>query len=401
MSRLNVRNLKAKFREKGFAWVCRAAFHKLFGPLYRRLKRLARFMVWVIPAADRLLSPVSSGDRRLLMIYDLSAQPFSIGDILVIQEASLVLREKWQVDKVDFALLYNPQSPTSGDPAFSGITEENVMYHLASVLPAAQTNQHLGSLFLFNSQRQLQLFVSNSAEQYHVWPSATDIASREYLLYRVFNEMVYDYSREHGKIPYLSCRAFLIKWAEGFYEEHAASHVPVTVQIRNNKKISPGRNLRMQCWLEFFRYCEGRYPVKFVVICARHEVDDRLRQCPNVIIAKDHLTSLEQDLALIHTAALHMGAASGPGTMAVFGSKPYLLVNTDLGPGLYRDMVQTDDYVRFSFSLPSQRITLGPETTEVLIEEFARMWAEADLEGWAAPEKRAGQVEKEALTWLR
>lgn len=367
-------------------------------------RKVARFLVWVFPATANLLPPIRAKDRRLLMIYDLSTQPFAIGDILVMQEASLVLREKWQLDKVDFALVYDSERPTSGDPAFAGITNENLMYHLASVLPAAQTNQHLGSLFAFDSQKQLQLFISNSVEQYRIWPTALDVGGREYFFYAVYNELLYEYFQEHGTIPHLSCREFLVKWAEGFYKEHAPSHVAVTVQIRNNKKINARRNLhmvRMECWLEFFRYCEECYPVKFVVICARHEIDERLRECPNVIIAKDHLTTLEQDLALIHTAALHMGSASGPGSMAIFGTKPYLLVNSELGPGLFRDMVQTDDHVRFFFSSPLQRITLSAETTELLIEEFGRMWTAVDLQGWITPEKGADELKKEALTWLR
>lgn len=401
MRRLTIGHLNSKLRENGFAWVCRAIFHRLFGPVYRPAKKLARFLVWVFPASAVLVLPTRSNERRLLMIYDLSSQPFSIGDILVIQEASLVLREKWRLKEVDFALVYDPRSPTSGDPAFAGITEENVTYHLASVFPAAQVNQHLGSLFVFNSHRQLQLFISNSAELYRVWPTALDYVGRQYLYYSVINDLLYEYYQEHGRIPHLACREFLVKWAHDFYDEHVSASVPVTVQIRNNKSIGTRRNLRLECWLEFFRHSEERYPVKFIVVCARNEVDERLRQCPNVIIAKDHLTSLEQDLAFIHTAAIHMGASSGPGTMAIFGAKPYLLVNTDLIPGLYRDLIQEDNFVRFYFADPLQRLTLGAETTELLIEEFARMWTAVDLDSWGSTAKCERNLERESLTWLR
>jgi hypothetical protein len=335
------------------------------------------------------------------MIYDLSAQPFSIGDILVIQEASLVLREKWHLDVVDFALVYDPERPTCDDLSFSKITSENISYHLASVFPAAQINQHLGSLFIFTPHEQLETFIANNAKSYCVWPTAMEYAKREYLYYTVFNDLLYEYHREHGRIPHLSCREFLIRRAQSFYAENIYPEIPVTVQIRNNKSISPSRNLRMECWIEFFKHCEGRYPVKFIVICGRNEVDERLRDCRNVIIAKDQLTSLEEDLAFISTAALHMGAASGPGTVAIFGAKPYLLVNSTLTPSLYRDMIQEGEFVRFYFASESQRLTLEPETTELLIKEFARMWAAVDVSDWYSAARREGKLEPETLTWLR
>ena len=119
--------------------------------------------------------------RRLLIIYDFSSQPFSIGDILIFQEASLVLRERHGLGKVDFALVYDPQSPVVPDPAFKNVDTESFLFHLSSVLPAAQVNPHLGSVFLLDSHRQLERHVANNAEEYIVWPSRNQYASREYL----------------------------------------------------------------------------------------------------------------------------------------------------------------------------------------------------------------------------
>jgi hypothetical protein len=157
--------------------------------------------------------------------------------------------------------------------------------------------------------------------------------------------------------------------------------------------------------LEFFQHCETRYPAKFVVICARTEVDDRLRQCPNVIIAKDYHTGLDQDLALMHAAAIHMGADSGPAAMALFSSKPYLIVNTVVGPHYFShpDMIQQEGekLLRFWFAGPFQRYAVGIETTDLLVNEFARMWAAVDTPRRQSPANGEGHLGNEVATWLR
>ena len=396
LQRENIYYYLVKLREKGLVWFCRRAL----GESYKLVRRPVGFLRWVFPTLGKLLPSTQLKDRRLLAIYDLSSQPFSIGDILVIQEASLVLRERHNLDMVDFALVCDPKHPAS-NPIHDSITETNVMYHLASILPVAQVNQHLGSLFVFNSHLHLQRFVADNADLYHVWPTAWQFAKRDYLYFTVFNDLLYNYYKEHGTIPHLSCRQFLIDWAQAFYRERVYPLVPVTVQVRNNKVFHIHRNLRLECWLEFFHHCEERYPVKFIVTCALAEVDDRLRQCPNVIIAKDYHTSIEQDLAMIHTAAIHMGAPSGPAAMAVFNTKPYLCVNTDFVPHSYRDMIREDRFLRFCFAGPLQRFAVGSENTELLIAEFDRMWATVDVNSWRSSVNSKDKQESEPLTWLR
>jgi hypothetical protein len=368
---------------------------------YRKVKRLAGFLQWTCRSLAGLWTKTPAGERRLLAVYDLSTQPFSIGDILAIQEAALVLREEHQLAAVDFALVYDPQRPACADPAFNKINAENVLYHLASVLPAAQVNPHHGSLFVFDSHRHLQRFIADNADLYLAWPPAWKFAEGNYLYYHVTNDLLYDFHQKHGRIPRLSCRPFLEHWAQTFFAQHVRPHVPVTVQIRNNKGISPRRNSRLECWLEFFRHCERDYPVRFIVVCALAEVDERLRRHPNVLIAKDYGTTIEQDLALIHEAAIHLGASSGPGMMAIYGAKPYLLVNTDLIPDLYRGMIREDNAVRFFFSTPQQRLTLGEETIEVLRDEFARLWQSVEPADWRSPSRSSDRTRPASLTWLR
>ena len=341
---------------------------------WRGVRRLARLLRWGGTALAGSAVGATDGPRRLLVIYDLSSQPFSIGDILVFQEASLVIRARHNLGKVDVAIAYDPGKPVVPDPAFREIDAESFLFHLSSILPAAQVNPHLGSLLLFDSHRQLEAYVADNADTYFVWPSLGQYASGEYLFYHCFNELFRDHFERHGSLPPLRSRPVALRWAERFVAEQAGAAVAVTVQLRRNA-ANPARNSNVDAWLAFFRQCADRYHAKFIVICALAEVDARLRELPNVIVAKDHCTTLEQDLALLEAGAFHMGMASGPGTMVHFSDKPYCMFKWDLKRDSIRGIVREDHRYRFHFSTPLQSWIFEDETVELLMAEFQRIWS--------------------------
>ncbi len=323
--------------------------------LRRRVRTAAALLRWHFRAFSDLVAADGLSDRRrLLVIYDFSSQPFSIGDILVIQEASLVLRQVAGVDRVDLALVYDPASPVVPDPAFSQIGSENFLWHL-------------------DSHRRLEEFASGNLDIYDVWPPLLQYANREYLYYRVFNEVLFDYFQREKALPRLELRPPARAWSRAFIERHVGSDVPVTVQIRRNP-ANPERDTHSDSWISFFQFSLGRYPVKFLIICAQHEVDARLRQCPNVIVAKDHCTNVEQDLALVDAAAIHMGASSGPGVIAIFNDKPYCQFNTNLQLDRYKGSILEGNRGRLFFSKSTQSFLFGRETPDLIAEEFERMW---------------------------
>lgn len=374
-------------------------------PVYKNARRYLRYLTWQSSAIKNLLLPVSPSKKRLLLVYDTSGQPFSLGDILIVQAASLSLRAEYGVDKIDFALIFSPRRPAAADPVYNSITEDNVLFHLASVLPVAQVNQHLGSLLVFDSSLHLQRYISDCADLYYVWPGGRKFALKDYLYYEVFNEVLYKQFKQHGKVLPLTGRPVLTEWARRFYRDHAYPRIPVTVNIRNNKAYQVHRNADIKAWLDFFEDCETRYPVVFVVICAFSEIDERFRKCGNVILAKDHHTGIEQELALIHTSAIHMGVGSGPVSMAWFDTKPYLMVNTHYGPTYFKNpdmVVQVEPGIqRFCFANSLQRIVTSVETKEILTEEFARMWTAVDPLTWWAQAAKEGERDSDLSTWLR
>ena len=304
------------------------------------------------------------------------------------------------------ALLYEPKAPVGEGSVFHGhIESENVFFHLASVVPVAQVNPRLASLFIYDSREHLTRLVTDNADRYLVWPRADDFAIGEYLSPVVFNNLLRDFYAEFGRVPQLGCRPFLLDWASSFYAAHVQPRVPITVNLRNNLQWDVHRNSHLDAWLEFFADCELRYRCTFVVICAKSEVDDRLRHCANVIIAKDYDTSIEQDLALIHSSAMHLGANSGPATMAWFGLKPYLMVNTSFesvsffsAPGM---VVDADaETRRLWFATPMQRAAKAVESKALLARQFEQMWAAIDESSWIS-EAADSRPEVALSAWLR
>ncbi len=357
--KLLVKKLKAYSRDHGIT---------------RQLKRAAKLIRWNMQSLTADMRKGGRPTRRLLVVYDFASQPFSIGDILMCQEASLALRIQYNIDQVDFALVYDPANPVVPDPAFSTIGADNFLWHLPTVLQAAQVNTHLGSMFLFDSHANLEQFISRHLDMYEVWPPLAQYVNREYLYYHIFNEILFDHFQKFGAVPSLSSRSPARAWATNFIEEHAAPNVAVTVQLRRSQTNS-ARNSDYETWRSFFRASRDRYPVKFVVICARHEMDASFGELSNVIFSKDHCTTVEQDLALIEAGSMHIGASSGPGVVAIFSKKPYCFFNTGMRLDLYKGLIQDGNASRLFFASPQQRFIHGRESINILMSEFDRMWS--------------------------
>ena len=342
----------------------------------RRWLGMAR---WALGILSRTKSNTGNWPR-LLLVYDFATQPFSIGDILLFQEAGLVLCQQQSLNCIDFAAVFDPDKPVVNDPAFSHVDPESFLFHLSTILPAAQTNPLLGSLLLFNSREALESYVTNNAKRYLTWPSLCDYASGEYLFYRAIRELFLPHFKKYGPLPALRSRPAASKWAKRFLAQHAGNCVAVTIQLRRNP-ANPARDSVHDAWLDFFRSAIARHPAKFFVLCGASEIDPRLRKLENVVIVKDHHTSLEQDLALIDNAAAHMGASSGPGSMALFGRKPFCMFGFDTDSESVGGLLQEGQRLRYPFSSPFQVWIRDKETAELLHTEFERLWRGLHLSG--------------------
>ena len=362
---------------------------------------------WYIPILFQIIVPARLKPKRVLIIYDTKSQPFSIGDFLLFMEVSLVLCQKYHLEIVDVALLYSPRKPYSGDRVFKKkITKDNIFYNLSAILPLAQINQFLGSVLLFDSDTQIRKYVHDNIFMYKIWPSSWQLSNRQYLMPDIFSKLFYHHYKKYKSLPELKCRPFLTDWAKDFYNKNTTGLVPVTVNIRSNKNWRSEHNSKIDVWLDFFKHCEKKYPVKFIIICARSEVDDRFRKYNNVIIAKDHLTGSEEDIALILTSAFRMASNSGPFTAALFNKKPYSVFNMILEKNsIYHhpDMFDTIDngVQKFWFASEFQRVVNDIETLEILIREFVLLWESVDIKKWKNTEKINMHSNHDINLWLR
>jgi hypothetical protein len=374
------------------------------GSIYHFINRCMKFFFWNISTPLAFCS-FARPKNKLLVIYDLSSQPLSIGDLIIFQAGALALSANMQLNKIDFVIVYDSASPVTSDKTYSHINTENIFYFLSSILPVSQINQNLGSLMVIDSKNLLSKFIVDNLDCYEVWPSSWRLSAKDYLYYNILDKVLYKYYKNNGKNIHLRSRPFLTKWAFEFYQKHANSAVPVTINLRNNQVYQQYRNANLDAWLNFFKDCESKYPVKFIVICALNERDERFRMLGNVVYAKDTATGLDQDLALIQNSAIHMGVGSGPISMAWFGENPYLMVNTKYPPGYFENedmLIKIDQKVsRFCFGTDLQRISSDVETAEFLIEQFSIMMKSISVEKWIDSSKYKEVSDDICSTWLR
>jgi hypothetical protein len=333
---------------------------------------------------DSRRRPAEEGARKLLAVVDFCAQPYSIGDLLIYMTGSLVAARAAGADKIDFCLVSDPDS-TPADPIMARlVTRDNHYQHLMSLLPIMQLNPLLGAIHVFDSTADFHAYLLRNEAGSHLWPSRADLAAKKYMYYDNI-KAIHRFHQRHSTILGPRFNGDLRRWVLGFFQRQAGARVPVSINLRNNPEIHAHRNSNLPAWKAFFETCNDRYPVQFIVTCATSEIDERIRACPNVVFAKDHHSSIIQDLALIHHSAFHMGASSGPATIPLLGTSPYHIFHCDMLPhvNLYEGaVVRSDEFnLRFAFAQGLQSFGIVPETTEVILHQFERIWSSRNWVG--------------------
>jgi hypothetical protein len=89
---------------------------------------------------------------RVIIIYDITRQPFAIGDFLVTQVAMLINCRRYDVEMCDIAIVYDPTNPAMCDSVFSAaVGRDNVLLQITTLMSILSVNPSVGSVFLFNS----------------------------------------------------------------------------------------------------------------------------------------------------------------------------------------------------------------------------------------------------------
>ena len=388
---LSPRFLTGKVQEKGVVWCLHRVAGKIYGQLSRpfyalswSVHRLANFLSWLFPELRTVLRSVSESEKRILAIWDFRMVPFTVGELLYCQEVTLILRELHQVDKIDLVLLCDAEHPARAD---GGMDVQNFHYYFSKLLPGAFVNSHLGALLVMDSQEMLANYIADNHKRYYIFPPYVDAQGRSLTRYTQYFNYVQTFHAEHGYIPHLSCQPAMVMWAHQFLAANVRPRLPVTVQLRNTS-TTLYRNAKLECWLEFFAHCETRYNVTFVMIGRKDEIDPRFRHLPNVLVAKDHGTTVEQDLALIQAGMAYLGSTCGPAIMALFSDLPYVLYNFRT---VHEKKLVSGQPLPWATSL--QKLVWETETTERLIADFTWLYEQIDTAQWACDfDRRASEA---------
>lgn len=292
--------------------------------------------------------------NKLMLVYDFSSQPFSVGDILSFHEMSLCLCKERGYNEIDFVFTYDPKNPVQKVSAFSHINSSNFGGYLLSLTPVANANPLVKSVRVMRHDELHGL----KKDGYDVWPPKI---GGEYMFYPIM-EHVLNHYKKYGDVPKMSCSDELKEWAQEFGGDY------ISIQIRRNPHNSK-RDSRYMAWHDFMKSLPDE---RFVILCERSEMDDRLR-LPNVIFSKDHKTSVLEDLALVQCSRVHMGATSGPCVMAMFSDKPYALYNSQGGQDKAAGFFYEGTKGRFPYSRADQWTRTDKETPELLIRDFEEM----------------------------
>lgn len=369
------RNLVYEIR----GWVYGNSFLKaVLLPVYVAIRDFIRFIRWTF--RHSLNRGGGESKARLLAVYDISIQGFTLGDFLNFHEATLALCEIHEIQRVDIAIVFDRNAPAPIRSVFEqSVNSKNVYAYLTPLIGICQINPRMGALLLLDESEDLTSYVLMNVRRYMVWPTPWQLGASRFLTEIIYREVLFPASAALGRLPELSCQPHLRDWAAEFYSKTCGGRRPVTINIRNNPLWDIHRNSDIDAWAALFNYCAKNYNVIFVILCRREEVDSRLRSLPNVIYAKDHCTTAEQDFSLVCMSDFHMGANSGPLTMAWFNSKPYSMLNTNLTGTVYDQpgfiINVAPGMQRFWFASEDQIIVNAKETAGVLISEFKRLYS--------------------------
>ncbi|MCE7505283.1 hypothetical protein LZG75_03435 [Polynucleobacter sp. IMCC30063] len=383
-------------------------FKKLALYIIKKLISLIRVIKWVFLLNYGILNT----DKKLLILYDTSTQPFSIGDAIVVLAAGISLKIRFKLKKIDVVILYNPESPGSLDLSFKSLSSYNLKKYLSVIYSVFYSNRDVGSLYILDSYKKFEQLITDS-DIYVVWPSGFKFLNGEYLYYESLEKIIYENWHNEKIFPLLQIEDYLDDWANDFFQKNSYGQVPITINIRNNNHHQEFRNTVIKEWVDFIKKSKD-LNIKFFIICALSEVPDSLRDLENVIISRDIYTGVEFDLALIKNSAAHLGAGSGPMTFAWFSDKPYLMTNINYFEGELsninleyshfsnKNLVQKIDqnYSKFCFSKNNQIIYNFIESSFILSSYLEEIWPV--IRGEIVDKKTSSNnSRKDGLNWLK
>lgn len=352
-------------------------FHVVYHRGYKRIsKRLARNF-------RRIVQSNTTIEKRILAVSDFSVTDTAIG--LFIEYTVRLLCEAYirGVHTIDFAFVYDPDSPSGHWKYSKWVTSKNFKFHLAELLPVININQKLGSTFIFDNRPRFESFLKSQKSTYYLCPTFSEYISGESVARGNF-AFLRDFYLKYNFIPTIEFSPAMQSWARAFIKAHAHGKYVVTVNLRNNPFFADHRNAIVEAWADFFSYClKERDDVIFFVAGRATEVVDSFKELPNVIFLKNHNTTVEQDLAILSNSLLYMGNSSGPASIAFLGNKIPYIITSFITPDIHHNYSWLTKGSRFPWQdEKKQKLFWERETSELLRDEFHKVFEVVEKEQW-------------------
>jgi len=338
-------------------------------------------------------------EKRLLGVDDLKVTNVSIGGMLEFQIRLLAEAHLRKIDKIDIALIYDPESPSNHWKYTSWTNKDNFHYHLAEIFPLLNVSPKLGSVFIFNSKNSFELFLHQNRSQYVTCPSIFNYANNLSFARGNYG-LLRDFYIKEKFLPELELPEAITLWVKAFMKKYAKDKYVIAVNLRSNPFFAQFRNAVIDTWKSFFEYCLKKHDnVFFVVIGRKNEIVEEFRKLSNIIFEADYNVNVQHTLGFIKHSLFYMGIASGPASFAVFSKNISYVIVSFHAP----DINYNYNWLKPGSFFPwqnkrLQKLIWERETPELLIKEFEDLFNKVDKEKWA-DNLRLNNIDESILEW--
>lgn len=265
----------------------------------------------------------------LVVNYDLSRQPFSVGDPINTAVGAAIVAGQRGCEAVHFVFTYDPSSPVV--PQYTGITGDNLRAQMA------RRGIRLAPLVCpLVRAVSVMTHAQFSETRWDSWPEA----NAPYLFYRLNDDIIAPYMANGGRV----------RLTTGLPRPYFAPYVSVNLRQGETQQH---RNSNLLAWRAFM----ASHPETTFHVIGDVDRTGVPRFC-----------SLLDDLAVIEHSEFHMGTVSGPCEMARFGDKPYAC----FGPlsGEIENKLRSWDNNRWAWAKPGQNWLHQEETLENIEAQY-------------------------------
>ena len=372
-------------------WLKYVAYQRWYRTKFLGAFNFARYMAIKRPN-------INNSEKKILAITDFKAVGFALGSFIEFQTRLLCEAYLNEINKIDFAFVYNPKKPVNHWKDASWVNSDNFHLHFADLIPLLNINPKLGSAFVFNSHNDFESFLKINSKNYILLPSLFNYVNKNKIARGNFG-FIRNFYLKHKFLPKLEISDFVSLWTRAFIKKYVKGKYLIAVNLRSNPLFDDERNAAVDTWEQFFTHCFKKHPdVIFVILGRKNEITEKLKS-PNVIFAQDHNINIQHTLSFIKHSLFYMATSSGPASFAILSTDiPYINIRFRAP-----DISYNYNWFKPGTVLPwqnkeFQKLIWGKETPQLLIKEFEDLLGKVDKEKWKK-ELELDNIDSSILDW--